>query len=113
MPIEPSYRLIDGFERSNQRSDTFDFPGFDVISQLRAGDFVKIGVEFSPDPETGHDGERFWVKIETAFEPETATCFTGIIDNNLRCGAIHGLQFGDVVSFEPNNVLAIAKEASS
>ena len=65
--MEPRYRLIDGFERSNRHSETFAFPGFEAISQLQAGHYVKIGVEFSPDPETGHDGERFWIEIVSAF----------------------------------------------
>ena len=111
--MEPRYRLIDGFERSNLHSETFNFPSFDAISKLRAGDFVKIGVEFSPDPENGHDGERFWVRIVSAFEPETATCFIGNIDNDLHCGTLHGLRYGDEIGFEPNNVLAIANKSSS
>ena len=111
--METRYRLIDGYERHNRDPDTFDFPGFDAVSRLRPGDFVKIGVEFPADPDTGHDGERFWVRIASAFEPETATCFIGNIDNDLHCSGLHGLRHGDEIGFEPNNVLAIAKDSSS
>ena len=110
--METHYRLIDGFERSNRDPETFDFPGFDAVSKVRPGDFVKIGVEFSPDPDTGRDGERFWVRIVRAFEPETATCFIGKIDNDLHCSSRHGLRYGDEIGFEPNHVLAIAAESS-
>ena len=108
--MEPRYRLIDGFERSNRHSETFVFPGFETISQLQAGDYVKIGVEFPPDRETGHDGERFWVGIVSAFSEESDTCFTGVIDNDLRFSSIHGLRLGDEIAFEPNHILAIGNE---
>lgn len=103
----PRYQLIDGAERNEQYPEQFWFPGFEAISSLKVGDVVKIGVEFSPDPETGQNGERFWVKIASAFESGPDTCFTGIIDNNLYYTANHGLQLNNEISFEPKNVLAI------
>lgn len=66
------------------------------LAAIKAGDFVKII----------RGGERFWVKVHAPYHPQSRS---GEINNDLMRTAVHGLQCGDVITFEPSEVIQIMR----
>ena len=84
-------RFRDAQELAREHPDTFDAPSLSRLrEQLKPGLLVKVC-----------DGsERFWVILDTVEGDRLA----GIIDNELRGHAGHGLNLGDRIEFEIRNV---------
>lgn len=79
------------------------YPEFEVLPHadrvsLRPGDVAKICVQFTGDPK--FSGERFWVLIATSKDG----LYTGTVDNNLARTDRHGLQSGDLVTFDYRHI---------
>lgn len=78
-------------------------PNFEVLPHadrvsLRPGDVAKICVQFTGDSK--YSGERFWVLIATNEDG----VYTGKVDNDLAHTAHHGLQCGDLVTFDYRHI---------
>lgn len=74
--------------------ETFSCPSLEELTTLKAGDYVKVC--------TGK--ERFWTKLEDLGEDGS---LVGQIDNDLVNQDLHGLSYGDLIKFYPNNVYSI------
>src|SRR6266700_367449 len=94
--------FIDGEERQRHFPSTFQIPTQKQRQELRLGDKVKVGLTGSkgkhPTP-----GERFWVKLMTINE----SCLTGTVTNALVYSQVHGVDYGDTLTFETKHVLDI------
>ena len=77
----------------------------EAISELRVGDYAKIGVETINGE---YVGEHFWVSLIHAVRPERHEFdkYIGVITNVLIC--TNGeLTRGDIVEFEANNIALV------
>ncbi|MBO9428114.1 hypothetical protein [Sulfitobacter sp. R18_1] len=70
--------LIDGQARAALHPETFEIPSLREISEIKAGDHVKIGLLHDDD-----SGERFWVKISRTPGTGDDTVFEAVIDQDL------------------------------
>lgn len=98
--------LIDGIQR-NMASARFEIPSDCAKLALRRGDYVKVGVQWSPPAKLGDhlvEAERFWVRIENI---AGAHHYTGTVNNTLVYTDEHGLRNGDWIEFESRHILAI------
>jgi hypothetical protein len=117
------YTMIDGLAQHHRHPTTFAVPPPQALAALKAGDFVKIGVNFDPHKKQGDDpparalvgaqmgadaaarvdGERFWVELTEV----TAETLSGVVNNDLVYTAHHGLACGDAVTLRRSQVLSI------
>ena len=85
--------LTDAQEMARQHPGTFEAPPGDVLAELEPGMLVKVS-----------DGsERFWVILESVSGDRLA----GVIDNDLKGNAGHGLTAGARIEFEKRHVYDI------
>ena len=78
-------------------------PNFELLphtdrASLRVGDVAKVCIRFEGHPE--HQGERFWVLIQTSNEG----VYTGKVDNDLAHASLHGLKNGGQVAFDYRHI---------
>jgi hypothetical protein len=87
---------IDGVESNAKNPDTFLIPNLHERTDVKIGDFVKIGVE---SMERGH--EKFWVEVIARIDNGN---YVGRVDNDLA--DVWGINYNDQALFEPRHVLA-------
>lgn len=92
-------RLIDGVRRSEE-SANFEVPTYRERASLKPGNFAHVGIEFGTTPE-GCNGERFWVHVSSNANGK----YTGTVANALIGTDLHGLKYGDPVTFHADHVL--------
>ena len=85
--------FIDAQEMHRLHPATFDIPPVSELEKIKPSDWVKVC--------TGD--ERFWCRVDIV----DGDRIFGIIDNDLVCTDIHGLKYGDAISFGKNNIYAI------
>lgn len=76
-----------------ENPDTFDAPCKEGLDAIKEGDSVKVC----------NEGERFWVTV-TKIEDQK---ITGTVDNDLVRSEMHGLNYGDEISFEKRHIYSI------
>lgn len=89
--------LVDAQEKALEFPDTFEAPRMKEVSQLKAGDYVKVCLH-----EEGETGERFWCKIKSINQKNKM--ITGEIDNILviydyPLGTKLSIKFSEVFTF--------------
>jgi hypothetical protein len=96
------YELDDVEERNCAHSNTFQIPTLEERLALRPGDLVRL--IFKPKRKPG--GERMWVEIlGRLIHSDNHISYTGELRNSPI--TINGLQYRDVVRFEPKHVASI------
>lgn len=95
---------LDNVEALNKKHpDTFEIPPDYIRDGLIPGDFVKL-VFIQENPEAG---ERMWVEVKRVLKKG----YEGVLAN--RPTMIDGLEFGDVVKFEPKHVADVQPHSSA
>lgn len=79
---------------ASQHPETFSCPSMQELTTLKVSDYVKVC--------TGN--ERFWTKLEDLCEDGG---LIGRVENDLVNQELHGLSYGDLIKFYPNNVYSI------
>lgn len=83
--------FIDAQEMHNQNPDTFWVPSDEELSNITAGDHIKVAV----------NAERFWIKVESVEGNEImGTCANETVD----------FKFGEKISVKKRNVYQIEKQ---
>lgn len=112
--------LADGEELNRAHPDTFEIPDRVERIALDEGDYAKVKLDFDPGLTTRPDGrdpdprfrnadsERFWVEIVSVARTGDKVVYSGRIDNDLQFVRSHGLDYNDVIAFEPRHVISIA-----
>jgi hypothetical protein len=88
--------FIDGQEMNQLHPTTFEVPSKEELNAITEGSTVKVGV-------ISDMTERFWATV-VSIEGDT---IKATVDNDLVFTEFHGLSFGDEMTFEKKNVLAI------
>lgn len=106
-----SPHLIDAQAMAAMHPDSFETPSRAELARVTVRSIVKIGVTFDRTPE-GAIGERFWCRIfsKTCIgAPCFSTDYMATVDNDLEYTQQHGLAADAIVTFGPENILAIAE----
>lgn len=85
--------FINAQQMQKDHPDSFEAPSLIELAELDKGTFVKVC--------TG--GERFWTEIKEIADDKV----TAVINNNLVCTDVHGLQHGDEIKFTLDNIYDI------
>lgn len=80
--------------------DHVSVPSLDSLASLAIGECVKVGTG-----EHGKGSEAFWVELSSVGPLH----MLGVIVNELRFTAVHGLSAGDVILVSRENVYAISE----
>jgi hypothetical protein len=96
----PSWHLEDASRRAEQNRYTFYKPGPAEISQIKAGELVKLIFHFESDHPDAPDAERMWVIVDAI---DGAGGFTGRLDNTPRW--IKDLHPGDLITFRDVHII--------
>jgi hypothetical protein len=87
-------KLVNGERMARQHPDTFAIPGQVARISLLPGQCAKVCM----------GGERFWVKVTLS---DARGRYAGQVNNVLLGLGHHGLDYGDVITFEAKHVLDI------
>lgn len=85
--------FVDAQEMARLHPDTFEAPLLEELNTIKTGSMVKVC--------TG--GERFWVAVVSV----DGQRITGEVNNNLICTQDHGLDCGNMITFEARHVYSI------
>lgn len=104
-------RLINGLQRNREHPRTFIIPDQASVDAIVPGRHVKVGLEFDPAHNRQFDfmceAEKFWVEVVAVEGAQ----FVGRVDNDLVHSKQHGVQYGDLIEFHRENILAILPPA--
>jgi hypothetical protein len=88
--------FMDAQAMHNSHPDRFEAPTLEELAGIKTGDTVKVCTA----------GERFWTTV-ISVNGET---ITASVDNDLVNTRIHGLKFGDSITFEKRHIYAIYED---
>jgi len=86
-------KFVDAQEMGRLNPDTFEVPTTKELDTITEGAIVKISA----------NSERFWVEV-TSVDGDT---ITGTVDNDLVLQPEDGINYGDIITFNKNNVYSI------
>src|SRR4051812_13850485 len=95
---EMKNQFVDAQEMHREHPTTFEVPPDTELAAIKAGDPVKVCTS----------DERFWVTVTEVAEHRIA----GTVDNDLVFTDVHGLGYGDAISFTRENVYSIIAKAT-
>jgi hypothetical protein len=96
----PGWTLIDAELRSIKYPSSFYLEDLQDRLKIKEGKSVKIGVEQCPVEK----GEKFWVTVTRV---SNHGHFVGMIDNHLVLTHAHGLEYRDLIAFEPKHIISL------
>lgn len=108
MGDKATWWLADGEAQRAETPRSFWMPPRWRRKRLRLGQFAKVIFRFPPRPHERWgepEGERMWVKVTGRRDGR----YVGTLANDPD--VLTELQFGDVIEFAPENVIAISSES--
>lgn len=90
--------FIDAQQMSQQHPQTFDAPTLQELSELKAGDFVKVCV---------NNKERFWIRVQKIRGEE----IKGVVDNVLVFADEFSFDCDDIITVQKKNVYSILQSS--
>lgn len=97
--------LLDGEERAREFPSTFRLPPLKERTNLRPGDFAKLGFLAKEARDDGCDGERMWVRVTKCLADGS---YEGELDNE---PTFLDMNLGDAVAFQTKHILQIETPA--
>lgn len=103
-PRSPLWSLVNADELHARHSRSYFIPDLDRRRALLVGECVRLEFHYGPDADREHRGhaERMWIEV---LEQHADGHAHGRLRN--RPARLFGLDIGDLVAFEPENVIAI------
>jgi len=92
------YQLIDAEAQHRAHPDTFELPEAEWFEVIEPGWLIKIGVCHPAQP-----GESIWCRIRHV----TESGFRVVVNQQLFCSDLHGIDYGDALTVERRHILAV------
>jgi len=89
--------FVNAQEMMEQNPNTFEAPTLDELNNIQLNDFVKVSI----------GGERFWVCVGKLITDEI---IEGVVNNDLLCTDVHGIECDDKIIFNKSNIFSIYEE---